>query len=234
VQDNLWEQTMPDTNLKELVDRLTTGPTPHLALKAARADGTLARLIPELDVLAGIPQSAQYHSEIDCFIHMEMVVEVAAALTDRPRARFAALVHDFGKGATPEAEWPKHVSHEKRGVPLVEAFCARLGAPPDWTLLGMLTSKWHLEVHKAFTLRAGSVVKLFVESGFIHDPLLFEDFLLACEADKRGRGGQMNTDYRQRPFLLSAMEAVKAVTAPETSLNAMRCEAVKQVAKGYL
>jgi tRNA nucleotidyltransferase (CCA-adding enzyme) len=226
---------MTTKTLQSLVDELITGSMPHLALKAAREEGTLARLIPELDCLHGIPQSAEWHPEVDCFIHMLLVMEVAAQLTDRPRARFAALVHDFGKGLSPQESWPKHIEHERKGVPLVEAFGVRLGAPADWTKLGMLTSRWHLEVHKAFTLRAGTIIKLLTESGFIHDQEMFEDFLLACEADKRGRGGDYrNAEFRQRPFLLEAMEALRMVLGSVSARHDNQCYAIKAVLKRYI
>lgn len=220
------------SELKQLVEKLTTGDSPHLAMRAARADGTLARLIPELDVLYGVPQTEQYHPEVDTGIHCEMVLEVAARLSQSPRVRFAALVHDFGKGLTPESEWPAHHSHEENGVPLVEQFCERAGVPDDWVRLGKLTSLWHLFPHRTFGSRPRTIVKLLVDSGFMEDQELFEDFLLACEADKRGRGGLMDSSYPQGPFLLAAMEAVRATVIvpsnrpPDEDLTHSRCVSV--------
>ena len=227
------------TELKQLLEQLTTGPNPHLAMREARANGTLARLIPELDVLYGIPQTAQYHPEVDTGIHCEMVLEVAATLSSKPRVRFAALVHDFGKGLTPAADWPKHHSHEELGVPLVKQFCERAGVPDDWCQLGVKTSLWHLFPHQTFSLRPRSIVKLLVESGFSDDQEMFEDFLLACEADKRGRGGLMDSDYPQRRVLLDAMEAVRAAfivpsnRPPDEDLTHSRCVAVLKVMRKY-
>ena len=196
-------------DIKELLVALTAGPTPHLALKAARADGSLARLLPELDALYGVPQTEEHHPEVDTGIHCEMVMEVAALLSNRPRARFAALMHDLGKGVTPQEEWPKHHKHEANGIPLVEQVCDRAEVPDDWRRIGMLTSKYHLEGHKAMNLRPGTLVKFFQETGFLDDSTMFEDFLLACEADKRGRGGMLDSDYPQGQFLAKAMEVVR-------------------------
>lgn len=221
--------------LKKLVDRLTTGQHPHWALKAAREDGSLARLIPELDVLYGVPQNAEHHPEVDTGVHMELVLEVAAGLTVDPRVRFAALVHDFGKGRTPSNEWPKHIAHEERGVPVVERFCLRAGVPKDWATLGVLTSKWHLYSHRSLNSRPRTIVDLLVETNFIDEPELFEDFLLACEADKRGRGGMLDSAYPQRKLLQAAMKAVKSLKLgksrldPEQALKEGRSEAVAQV-----
>jgi tRNA nucleotidyltransferase (CCA-adding enzyme) len=224
-----------NTELKHLLVNLTTGDTPHLAMQAARQDGSLARLIPELDVLYGVPQNAEYHPEVDTGIHCELVLQVAADLSSRPRVRFAALVHDFGKGLTPPHEWPKHLEHEETGVAVVEQFCNRAGVPDDWRWLGMATSRWHLFPHRALESRPGTLVKLLVESGFINEPELFEDFLLACEADKRGRGGMLDTDYPQRALLQEAMKAVKAVNVTSSdrpyqdALTEARCVAVKAI-----
>jgi tRNA nucleotidyltransferase (CCA-adding enzyme) len=221
--------------LKVLVEKLTTGDSPHLALRRAHEDGSLARLIPELEALYGVPQNAVYHPEVDTGKHLEMVLQVAASLTASPRVRFAALVHDFGKGLTPAHEWPKHLAHEEKGVPVVEQFCLRAGVPDDWRVLGVATSKWHLFPHRAFDSRPGTLVKLFVESNFINEPELFEDFLMACEADKRGRGGLLDSEYPQRPLLQAAMKAVKEAKAkgsslpPEAALLQAQCEAVKGV-----
>jgi tRNA nucleotidyltransferase (CCA-adding enzyme) len=217
------------------VEKLTTGDSPHLAMKAAHEDGSLARLIPELDALYGVPQVAEWHPEVDTGIHCELVLQVGASLSNSPRVRFAALVHDFGKGLTPANEWPKHLAHEEKGVPVVEQFCLRAGVSDDWRILGVATSRWHLFPHRALESRPRTIVKLFVESNFINEPELFEDFLLACEADKRGRGGLMDSDYPQRPLLQAAMCAVKkakprTLNLPfEEALHEARCNAVSDV-----
>jgi tRNA nucleotidyltransferase (CCA-adding enzyme) len=227
------------TELKELVEKLTTGDSPHLALKASFEDGTLARLIPELAILYGVPQVAEWHPEVDTGLHIELVLQVAAGLSRNPRVRFAALVHDFGKGVTPKNEWPKHFAHEEKGVPIVEQFCQRAGVPEDWCFLGVAISRWHLFAHRALESRPRTIVKLFIDSGFIDKPELFEDFLLACEADKRGRGGLMDSVYPQRPLLQAAMRAVKEATPHtvnlpyEEALHEARCNAVSDVFKQF-
>lgn len=225
---------MTTMTLNELVVNLTTGPTPHLELDSAMANGSLARLIPELAILKNVPAPVQHHPEVCTHIHMVLTMEAAALLTDRPRARFAALVHDLGKGLTPQSEWPKHVSHEERGVPLVEALCARFNAPADWELVGKLASKWHLLAHTAFNLRAATVVKMLVETEFLEQEDVFEDFLLACEADKRGRAEMLYTDYPQASYLRAARQAVLQVPLlPEEDLNGRRTTAVKRVRAQY-
>ena len=222
------------TTLQSLVAELTEGDAPDAILRTSYADGTLKRLIPELDVLYGIPQSAQYHPEVDTGIHIELVVAAAWEITRSPRARFAALVHDFGKGATPQNEWPKHINHEERGVPLVETFCERLGAPDDWKTLGLLTSRWHLHAHRALESRPKTVLEMFEACNFLPDDALLRDFVFACEADKRGRGGDVAlAPYPQGPFLLAAAAAARDVVAPAEFLQGNRIKAIADVAKVF-
>jgi tRNA nucleotidyltransferase (CCA-adding enzyme) len=222
------------TELQELLERLTTGDTPHLELAAAHKDGTLASLLPEVDALYGVPQTAEHHPEVDTGIHTEMVLQVAVGLSSRPRVRFLALIHDLGKGVTPKDQWPKHFMHEKNGVPLVAAVCDRAGLPDDWRKLGELTSMWHLLAHRAFVTQPRTFVNFFVDSGFINEPQMFKDFLLACEADKRGRGGMLDTDYPQAELMLKAMEVVKASVplrgrlSEEQRLYESRCRDLKR------
>jgi tRNA nucleotidyltransferase (CCA-adding enzyme) len=225
--------TTEKQELHDLLTRLTTGDTPHLELKAARGDGSLARLLPEVDALYGVPQTEEHHPEVDTGIHTELVLEVAAGLTSRPRVRFLALTHDLGKGVTPREEWPRHLMHEKEGVPLVAALCERAGLPEDWKRLGELTSMWHLLAHRAFVSRPRTFVNFFVDTDFINEPAMFNDFLLACEADKRGRGGMLDTGYEQRELMLEAMKVVKAsvplsgVLSEEQRLYEARCRDLK-------
>lgn len=231
--------TIENQELQDLLTRLTTGDTPHLELRAARADGSLARLLPEVNALYGVPQTEEHHPEIDTGIHIELVLEVAAGLSSRPRVRFLALTHDLGKGITPADEWPRHLAHEKEGVPLVAALCERAGLPDDWKKLGELTSMWHLMAHRAFSARPRTFVNFFVDTGFITEPAMFNDFLLACEADKRGRGGMLDTDYPQRQFLLDAMEVVKASVplrgklSEEQRLYEARCRDLKPFLRNH-
>jgi tRNA nucleotidyltransferase (CCA-adding enzyme) len=231
--------TTEKQELQDLLTRLTTGDTPHLELKAARKDGSLARLLPEVDALYGVPQTEEHHPEVDTGIHMELVMEVAAGLTSRPRVRFLALMHDLGKGVTPKDQWPKHLDHEKKGVPLVAAVCERAGLPGDWRKLAELTSEWHLLGHRALSSRPNTFVNFLVETGFLNEPEMFKDFLLACEADKRGRGGMLDTDYPQAELMLGVAEVVRASVpmhgrlSEEQRLYEARCRDLKRFLHGH-
>jgi tRNA nucleotidyltransferase (CCA-adding enzyme) len=140
-----------------------------------------------------------------------MVLTAAAALSTEPRVRFAALLHDLGKGTTPRSEWPKHHGHEQRGVKIIEALCARMRVPNDFRDLAVMASREHGNVHRAMELRADTILSLLERCDALRRPDRFQEFLLTCIADARGRTGFENADYPQAVFFRNALEAVRAV-----------------------
>jgi tRNA nucleotidyltransferase (CCA-adding enzyme) len=126
--------------------------------------------------------------------------------------RFAALTHDLGKGTTPPEEWPRHVAHEQRGVALVEGLCDRLRIPNAYRELAVLVSRYHLEAHRVEELRDGTLLDLLERLDVLRRPERFEQWVLACEADARGRKGLENRDYPQADFLRRARAAVAGVS----------------------
>ena len=166
-----------------------------------RQCGALVRLFPEIEQLYGVPQAKQWHPEIDTGIHTMMVLEQAVRLSKEPEVRFAALVHDLGKGVTPKEEWPKHIAHEARGVPLVKALCQRLKVPKSYSALALLVTEFHLNYHRIEELKAATIVDLLSRLDAFRRPERFEYFLLACEADARGRPGYENcSDEKTQRF----------------------------------
>ncbi len=182
---------------------------PQVFVQVLRACGALARLLPEVDVLYGIDQDAKWHPEIDTGIHIEMVLKQSATMDLPLAARFAALLHDLGKGLTDNADLPHHPGHEASGVPLVKAVCQRLKAPRKMQQLSEHVTAHHLSVHTAFELTAEQVLQLIQATDAQRKPEQFEQFLLACEADSRGRPVFENRDYPQRTYLSEAAEAVR-------------------------
>ena len=176
VRERVWQEL--DSALGE--------PDPEVFLQVLRDCGALAVLFPELDCLFGIPQVAKYHPEIDTGVHLMMVMQQAAQLSEDRQVRFAALLHDLGKGITPEKDLPRHVAHEARGVPLVEAFCERYRVPKDYRELAVLVCRYHLHVHRAFEMRPDTILKTLEALDAFRRKERFEQFLLACEADSRG------------------------------------------------
>ena len=179
--------------------------------RVLRDCGALRSVYPEIDALFGVPQPPQWHPEIDTGVHTLMVLDQAVTLSDDPKVRFAALVHDLGKGTTPPAQWPGHRGHEERSVALIESMCARLRVPAQFRDLAVIVARYHGQVHRAFELRAGTVLELLQKADAFRRPERFEQALLACEADSRGRLGLESVPYPQRTYLLAAQTAAAAI-----------------------
>ncbi|WP_420472929.1 multifunctional CCA addition/repair protein [Noviherbaspirillum sp. ST9] len=188
---------------------------PSRMFDVLRACGALARILPELDVLWGVPQPEQHHPEIDTGVHVMMVADYAARQGLDLPVRCAALMHDLGKGVTPPEAWPKHHGHEGQGVHLVEQVCIRLKIPNDCRDLAVMTAREHGNIARAFELRADTIVKLLERCDAFRKPARFIDMLHASECDHRGRTGFENRDYPQRPYLEQALAAAASVNAGE-------------------
>ena len=190
---------------------------PSRMFDVLRDCGALARILSELDALWGVPQPPAHHPEIDTGVHAMLVVDYAADCAYPLPVRFAALMHDLGKGVTPPQHWPRHHGHEALGVALIEAVCARLRVPLDCRDLAVMTAREHGNLHRALELNATTVVTLFVRCDALRKPERFAQMLLAAECDARGRagGGQdyRSAPYPQRPYLLAALAAARGVDA---------------------
>lgn len=173
-----------------------------LVLRACHA---LPVLFPEIERLFGVPQPAEHHPEIDTGLHTIMVLNQATRLTDDPQIRFAALMHDLGKGMTPEKEWPGHHGHEASGARLVQKICRRYRIPNAYRELAMLAARYHLDCHRVRELRAGTLLRRLEALDAFRRPQRFEQFLLACEADARGRAGFEDRDYPQADYFRKAL-----------------------------
>lgn len=213
---------------------------PSRFFEVLRGCGALARIFPEIDRLFGVPQPEKHHPEVDTGVHAMKVVDMAARLTPDTRVRFAALTHDLGKGETPAEEWPRHIGHEARGVELVQRLCERLRAPTEYRDLAVLTARYHGLCHKVFELRPATVLDTLEASDAFRRPERFAQFLLACEADARGRTGYEERPYPQAEVWRIALQAAAAVSTQPLveqglrgeeiarALRSRRLEAVKQ------
>jgi tRNA nucleotidyltransferase (CCA-adding enzyme) len=186
---------------------------PSRMFEALRACGALARVLPEVDRLWGVPQRAEYHPEVDTGVHVMMVVDYAAQRHYPLEVRFAALTHDLGKGTTPREEWPRHIAHEERSVDLVAALCERLRVPAECRDLALVMAKQHGNIHRAAELRAGTIVQLLQNADAFRKPERFTRLLQGCESDYRGRLGFHDRPYPQAERLATAFKAAAAVDA---------------------
>ena len=233
VPERVWQETR----------RAMGTPHPEAFIEVLRDCGALAVVFPEIEALFGVPQPPRWHPEIDTGVHTLMALALAAGLSDQPRVRFAVLVHDLGKGTTPAEVLPGHAGHEERGVTIIRDLAARLRIPNDWRDLAMVVSRYHCLSHRALELRPGTIVKLLEGTDALRRPERFDEFLLACEADLRGRKGFADRAYPQAAYLRTALAAARQVDAaalakscedPATigeTIRAARCEAVASVSR---
>jgi tRNA nucleotidyltransferase (CCA-adding enzyme) len=185
---------------------------PEVYFEVLRACGALEVVFPEIAALHGIPQPEKWHPEIDTGVHTLQVLEVSASLSPDTTVRFAALVHDVGKGLTPHDHWPRHIGHEEAGARLIETLCDRLRVPNEHRELAVLVARHHARVHRAAEQRPGTILELLELTDAFRRAGRFERFLLACEADARGRGPALRAaPYPQAGLLRRARDAAAAV-----------------------
>jgi len=184
---------------------------PSRMFEVLRDCGALQRLLPEVDRLWGVPQRAEYHPEIDTGVHLLMVLDMSARLQAPLPVRFACLCHDLGKGTTPPDQWPRHIGHEERSARLLKAVCERWRVPRESRELADVVAREHGNIHRSGTLGAAALVRLLERCDAPRRPERFEDVLLACECDARGRLGHGDSAYPQRIHLLAALRAVQTV-----------------------
>lgn len=221
VPDRVWKETQ----------KALTGRDARVFFENLRACGALAVVYPEIDTLFGIPQPEKWHPEIDTGLHTMMVLDQAEQLSDALDVRFACLVHDLGKGTTDKATLPQHPGHERRSTKLIEKLAKRLPIPRDCRELAMVVAEFHTHCHRAFELRDTTLLKVLERSDAFRRAERFEKFLLACEADARGRTGFEDRPYEQANYLRDVFAAANAVNAgavAATASGAAIPEAIRQ------
>ena len=203
VPDRVWKET----------EEALGGPSPWLYFEALRDCHALRAVFPEIDALYGVPQPEQWHPEIDTGVHTMMALEQITKASDAVDARFAVLVHDLGKATTRQSDLPSHPGHEKRGVKLIRRLAERMPVPGDCRDLAVLVAEFHTHCHKASELRDSTMLKVLERTDAFRRPERFERFLLACEADARGRKGLEDRDYPQADLFRAAFRAANSVDA---------------------
>jgi tRNA nucleotidyltransferase (CCA-adding enzyme) len=202
--------------------------SPDVFISVLRECGALRVIYPELDALFGVPQPERWHPEVDTGVHQLLALREAVKLGGGIDARFAVLMHDLGKGVTPADVLPSHHGHEGAGVELVERLCARLRVPNHLRELAVITSRYHTHVHRAFELRPDTVLKTLESCDALRRPERFASFLLACEADARGRTGLENRAYPQRAYFGEARDRAAAVVLTPEERQGLSGEQIGQ------
>ena len=212
VAERVWAETV-----KALGEQ-----SPAAYFQALRDCGALARIFPELDNLFGVPQPATYHPEIDTGIHTLMVLEQAVLLSDKTTVRFAALMHDLGKALTPVDKWPSHHGHETLGLSALKGLCARLRTPNHYQKLALQVMQYHTHCHRALELKPSTLCDTLASLGAFKAENQLKDFLLACEADARGRLGFEDQPYPQAEYFLAAQKAGQAIDSSAIANKALK------------
>lgn len=210
----------PERVWQEVVKVLNSA-KPSEFFEVLAAVGADKVLFPELHALHGVEQPEKHHPEGDVWIHTMMVLESAGRLSSAIEVRFAALVHDLGKGVTPQELWPKHHGHEAAGLPLVKALCARFRVPKKIEQFALKVTEYHGLIHKALSreergewqpeLKPKTYHKVLQNCGAYKDADSFEKILTACMADARGRTGFEAVEYPQKAFWMKLLQAANQV-----------------------
>jgi tRNA nucleotidyltransferase (CCA-adding enzyme) len=220
VDDGELEHLVPERSWAEIA-RALEAPVPSRFVESLRECGALAVILPEVDRLFGVPQNERYHPEIDTGAHTMMALDLAAHEGHPPSVGFAVLLHDLGKGLTPESAWPSHRGHEERGLPLVAGVCERLRVPSAWRDLAHAVCREHLRLHRLESMRPGTILSLIESVDLLRRPDRLEPFIQACEADYRGRKGWSDRPYPQGERLSHALKAAGAVRAADLDLEGL-------------
>lgn len=216
----------PERVWKETEKALKT-PYPAVYFHTLHDCGALAVLFPEVDNLFGVPAPAKWHPEIDTGVHTLLTLAMAAQLTEEPETRFAALCHDLGKGLTPPEGWPHHHGHGPRGVRLVDALCARLRIPNAYRDLARRVAEFHDLTHSVTKLRPETLLKLFDALDVWRQPQRLTQFIIASEADARGRTGFESAPYPQAAQLREAFAVASQITARDVIEDGFQGAAIR-------
>ena len=193
---------------------------PSVFVSVLRECGALEVLLPEVNRLFGVPQPEKYHPEIDTGIHLLMALDVAADMSEgAANVVFAVLLHDLGKGITPQQEWPSHRGHESGGLPLVDDVCGRLKVPNAVHDLSRKVCLLHLRCHRMLEVRPVTALRLLEKLDVFRQPGILPDFVLACEADYRGRKGLQDRPYPQGEYLQEVYRVAANIRARDLDLT---------------
>jgi tRNA nucleotidyltransferase (CCA-adding enzyme) len=223
------DHLVPERIWKEM-ERALSEDSPVSFIRVLRQCGALKRLLPEIDKLYGVPQSPTSHPEIDTGIHTELVLEQAARLSRDPKVRFAALMHDLGKGLTDPALWPKHKNHEITGEAPLKSLCQRLKVPNDYQSLAHIVMRYHKDYYDLPVADPEHILQLLEHIDAIRRPERCFEFMAACTADYCGRPGYENKTHPSQDLIKSAFQAAVSVDVKEViaGLGVADGEAIKK------
>jgi tRNA nucleotidyltransferase (CCA-adding enzyme) len=204
------EYLVPERVWTEL-EKALSGKYPVRFILALQRCGALKKLFPEIHALFGIPQRKEFHPEIDTGLHTIMSLNQSARLSNDPMVRFAVLVHDLGKGTTSKDKLPAHHGHEERGAKIIDKLCHRYRIPKRYRDLAVNVSKFHLDCHRIQEMKPETILKKLEQLDAFRRTKRFEQFLIACEADAKGRAGFEDREYPQAKYFQKAFKVANEV-----------------------
>lgn len=205
---------------------------PSRMFEVLRECGALQRILPELNRLWGVPQPANHHPEVDTGVHIMLVIDYAASQYYSLPIRFAALMHDLGKGSTPADVLPKNIGHEERSFNLVREVCKRIKVPNDCKELAQIVAKFHGKLHQSLQMKPSTLLSFLIELDAIRQPARFKDFLKACEADSRGRTGLENCATPAADLMVKVLDAASSIDAGAVAREFSEPEKIKTAVFG--
>lgn len=209
VEERVWQE----------IERAMSTPAPAEFIRTLRECEALRVILPEVDRLFGVPQPEKYHPEIDTGLHILLSLEQASKLSDDPVVRYATMIHDVGKGITDKSKWPSHFHHEQLGLKLQMAITKRIKVPNEYSQLAALVCEHHTKLHRVMKFKSNTLLELLEALDATRRPERFDKFLLACEADARGRTGLEDRKYPQREYLLSMLDAINSIDVKSLLAN---------------
>jgi tRNA nucleotidyltransferase (CCA-adding enzyme) len=234
VEEGEVDHLVPERVWQELARGLMAQ-QPSRLFGVLRDCGALARLLPEVDRLWGVPQRAEHHPEVDTGVHLMLVLDMAAMLAAPLSVRWACLVHDLGKGTTPREHWPRHHGHEQRSAKLARAVAERLRVPNECRELADVVAREHGNLHRSGELGAAALLRLFERCDAVRRPQRFAEVLLACECDARGRAGLAMQPYapasRLPPLLQAALDIDTAGVAAAATARGAQGQAIGEAVR---
>jgi tRNA nucleotidyltransferase (CCA-adding enzyme) len=187
--------------------------SPSRMLWVLRQCGALRLVLPEVDALFGMPQSADEPATVDIGEHQFRVVDEAARCRAPLAVRYAALLFNVGKSDSPLEHLPSHYRHVERALPRIAAIGARFGVSEECTDLARLAVLELERVHRAAEMRAGSIAALLERVDAFGQEARFAQLMSLCTCDFRAYPGHATRPYPKAPMLAVALRACLDVDA---------------------
>jgi tRNA nucleotidyltransferase (CCA-adding enzyme) len=203
---NELKTLLPERVFEELKKILLTNNS-SVAFEYLAKTNLLEVHFKELKQLINIPQVKKYHPEGDVFKHTMLVLDEITKYTKEFKndkkvlLRYAALMHDIGKGLTESSKLPHHYKHNKLGINILEEIKKdnNYTIPKKWFKVTKLIIKQHMRVIYWQKMKPGKVVRLF--NYIKNSPLTVKDFMLIIKADKKGRGTNRKFENKYYRFI---------------------------------